>query len=413
MSEPRPAHGTLSFGCWLCCLLIVWRTVSTAAAEPPPQWILVTTPALAEAATPLIQRRGDQGYEVTVIDVATLPDAEGGPDVAAALRALESADRDRSVLLLGTWEERLADAWVPPLTGTQGRMQGRATDHGYGAPAADGGAAIAVGRLPARSLEEARAMVSRILKFEDLQVQQNQIHLFVGHPGGRTEFERNFAANIIRTAVDQRLKRVHEQWSITCLMDLDDSPYSVAAADFGGQLKRTLQQGQLFSVYSGHSSPAAIYSRQGPVVQRADFASLQMSGPQGVLLSCGCYACQVEGVQGQGYGISAIRNADGPVAVIGAFGESYAAHGQLAFDGVLACLAQENPPRRLGAYWLAIQNGIARGEISQTEFLLYDMADGSNGQVPLEQQRREHAQMWTLLGDPATLIPLAPAVDNN
>ena len=99
--------------------------------------------------------------------------------------------------------------------------------------------------------------------------------------------------------------------------------------------------------------------------------------------------------------ISAIRSAGGPVAVIGSHGESYGAIGQLALDGLLLALNRDTPPQRLGEYWLATKAGIARTPMDALTFWLYDQGDGSGGRTSLEQQRREHLEMWLLLGDPA------------
>ncbi len=41
-------------------------------------------------------------------------------------------------------------------------------------------------------------------------------------------------------------------------------------------------------------------------------------------------------------------------------------------------------------------------------FYALDQVDGSHGKSSLEEQRREHLEMWTLLGDPALRMP-APA----
>ena len=70
--------------------------------------------------------------------------------------------------------------------------------------------------------------------------------------------------------------------------------------------------------------------------------------------------------------------------------------------------ARPPSPARLADYWLAVQNGLAEGEIDATTFGLLDMADGTGGKTPLPVQRREHLEMWTLLGDPALRLPLLP-----
>ena len=124
--------------------------------------------------------------------------------------------------------------------------------------------------------------------------------------------------------------------------------------------------------------------------------------------SGGCFSCQTEGAEGEGYAFAAMRNPSGPVAVIGASGESYSAPGQLAMDGLLNCLSRAPFPTRLGDYWLSVQSGLARGKIDKGDFSLYDQFDGSHGTIPLETQRLEHLEMWMLLGDPAMALPLEP-----
>jgi hypothetical protein len=103
-----------------------------------------------------------------------------------------------------------------------------------------------------------------------------------------------------------------------------------------------------------------------------------------------------------------MRNPTGPAAVIGAYGESYAAFGMLAVDGLLRCCPESPFPARLADYWLAVQDGIVEGKIDATTFAFLDTGDGTAGKVPLAVQRPEHVEMWTLLGDPALRLPLLP-----
>ena len=97
---------------------------------------------------------------------------------------------------------------------------------------------------------------------------------------------------------------------------------------------------------------------------------------------------------------------------MGAYAESYAVHGQLALDAFVELVARPRPPVRLGDYWLSIAAGIGSGKMDVLTFWLYDQADGSRGAIPLDKQRLEHLEMWTLLGDPALKIPfLEPTLD--
>ena len=144
-------------------------------------------------------------------------------------------------------------------------------------------------------------------------------------------------------------------------------------------------------------------------MNRKDWAKLKITHGPGVFFTCGCFACQFDRNAQEGYGLVAFRNPDGPAAVIGACDESYAAMGQLALDGLFGRFSAPPAPGRLGDYWLDAQAGLDHGQIDPLTFQLYDQVDGSRGKVPLADQRREHLEMWMLLGDPALRMPLAPA----
>jgi hypothetical protein len=168
---------------------------------------------------------------------------------------------------------------------------------------------------------------------------------------------------------------------------------------------QALEEGGLFSVFMGHSTASGMWLTGNHHFTRSDWTRLRMPMP-GIFFTCGCFALQFQENHLDGYGIAAIRQANGPAAIIGATGESYAAPGMLAADGLLKCLRQPPFPSRLADYWLAIQAGLAQGEIDDFTFKLYDQADGTKGRVPLETQRLEHLEMWMLLGDPALRIPV-------
>src|SRR5205823_1145929 len=55
---------------------------------------------------------------------------------------------------------------VPALRGNFSRMKGEPTDNGYGCLGEGAMPAVAVGRFPARTAEECRAMVAKTLAFE-------------------------------------------------------------------------------------------------------------------------------------------------------------------------------------------------------------------------------------------------------
>jgi hypothetical protein len=209
-----------------------------------------------------------------------------------------------------------------------------------------------------------------------------------------------------------RFDRVHPRWSGRSLFHVADSPFRVPDDQLRGTSLGLLEEGQAFAFYLGHSGPAGLWSSGAPFLSRADFATMTIEHGTGVFFTCGCFGCQLAGRQGEGYGLAAMRNPNGPAAVIGAHGESYSVAGQLALDGMLECLGQAAPPQRLADYWLAVTAGLAHGAMDRLTFWLCDQADGSGGKTTLAEQRREHLEMWLLLGDPALRLPIEPlAID--
>jgi hypothetical protein len=387
-----------------------------ARAEEGATWIVVPAPALAQALEPLVEHRRAQGYRVETVDLAALP---AGEDRAEALRAhLLERCRDAKglcrVLLVGAYEAGggvTVESVVPTHRGSVGRMAGRPTDAPYGNPEEDGTPRVVVGRLPVRTPDEASAVVEKTIDFETSRAHRpwrRDVALIVGNPGGGPGAAGRFAEHVVKNEVGARLAELHPIWRPRALIHVETSPFFVADAELGPRSVQLLEPGQLFAMYLGHSGAGGCWSQGQSFLGHEDWARMPEPTRTGVLLSCGCFTCSVGAPRGEGFGLAALRATGGPVAVIGAHGESYGAFGKLAFEGIFPLLKTDAPPERVGEWYLAMQRGIARGPISSLTFWMYDRADGSNGQVPLEVQRREHAQMWTLLGDPALRLPVAP-----
>ena len=382
-----------------------------------PQWLIVTTTELAAACAPLTDLRAQQGYKVQ--QLVGKSDRTNQDWTSKSIEGWVREQREKHigstiVLLVGDWNAKNEEAYLPSCLGNRGRMSGKITDHGYGLPVNDGVPTIAVGRIPARTAKEAVEFVEKIRRFEDQGAGPwtNRLNLWVGHPGGNSALEKRLGEMIIQTAVNKSLTRLNSMWSRECLIDFPNTPYSVDRLTFRNRLHSDLTKGHCFTIYAGHSAAQGVWSEDQYVFPNRDWSELKIESSPGVILTTGCFACQVVGAGGEGYLTTAVRNSDGPVACIGAFAESYAAHGQLALDAFVELTSLQSPPCRLGDYWLRMLQGIGRGKMDPLTFWLYDQADGSHGQVPLEMQRLEHLEMWTLLGDPGLKIPfLLPSVE--
>lgn len=398
----------------LALFVLAGSGLALSADDSVGQWMLVSPPGFRPALAPLIEHRRAEGFKVVVLETTDVLSQEqlrqrDGRLLQARLSELVQRCNGHSCLLLagfgGTVGMTNAENTVlPSLYGVTGRMKGEASDVGYGLPGKDGTPMVAVGRFPARTLEEVRAMVQKTLDFEaDSQPApwRDRFVLLLDNPGGGL-----LAEMYMQQSLEAHLARLHPSWEVRTVFNVASSPGYLPRPLDRQTAVRYLQEGAMFSVYLGHSYAAGL-GLDGRFMLRKDWASLSTPQGRGPFFTAGCFACQSNG-DSEGYGLAAMRNPTGPVAVIGATGESYSAPGQLALEGLLSCLTQPPFPYRLADYWLAIQAGLARGSMDPATFALLDMADGTGGKVPLATQRLEHLEMWMLLGDPALRLPIVP-----
>ncbi len=400
--------------CLWTVLLVCIAPGASLAAEPA-QWIAVTAPAFRAELTPLIEQRRAQGFKVSVIETTNLLTLEqiqrgDGAPLQNQLAQMTQRGRTNYLLLVGAFTAAAASAGqivVPTLPGRIGRMKGQPGDYGYCLPDTNGAPTVAVGRFPARSAEEVRLMVRKTLDLEQDRgpgAWRNRLLLLVGDPGGGP-----MADMMVEQVVAPRMASLHPVWNVRAIFTSAASRYYLPADRVCAAAETRLEEGELFSVFMGHSDAHGMWLTGTNFLSRDDWARLNIPRGRGVFFTCGCFACQFQGRDGEGYALAALRNPRGPAAVIGACAESYAAPGQLALDGLLQCLKQPPFPPRLADYWLAVQTGLAKGEMDPITFNLYDQFDGTEGKVPLAVQRREHLEMWLLLGDPALRLPIVPA----
>jgi Peptidase family C25 len=379
----------------------------------PAQWIVVTAPAFRDALTPLCEQRNANGMHVVIVQTTDVLNPEqvrngdGGPLKDHVNDLCRKFKGPSYVLLVGAVraKDRAAAETivVPALPGVAGRMKGQPSDNAFGLIDKDFLPSVAVGRFPANTVAEAQQMVKKTIAFErDASPGEwrNRLTLLIGNPGGSSPVEKRFAEMFMQSLMQGRLQRVAPFWTGRAIVVMDNSPFFVPKEKNRELSLRYLEEGQLFSVYLGHSAASGFWL--GPRLDRKDWGEKNFPG---ILFSCGCYGCQLT-EKDEGYALAAMRNPAGPVAAIGAHGESYSAFGQFAIDGLLDCLSRDNPPQRLGDYWLAIAKGLASAKMDALTFYMYDQADGSRGKTSLQAQRGEHLEMWMLLGDPALRLPL-------
>ncbi len=393
-------------------LLLAAAPASTAAEA---QWIVVTAPAFRKAIEPLCQQRKSQGLHVVVVqttDVLSREDIRAGR--ANKLREhITKLCRDHHgrsyVLLVGALSTERLDLTesivLPALTGTIGRMTCQPSDNGYGCLDDGRLPAAAVGRFPARCEAEALGMIAKTLEYERTTqpgAWRRRMIILAGIPAYNPLVDR-----LVEGLALARLSRLSPMWTGKAIYSNPQSRFCLPDDQLHQRALQYVQDGEAFTLYLGHSNAEGLYGGRARYLDREDWSRLHIQQGKGVFFTFGCCGCQLRGAEGEGYGIAAIRNPNGPVAVAGSHGICFAAMVQLAADGLFESTLAETVPQRLGDTWLAIKNGLVRGKIDDLTFRLLDTVDGDKT-IPQATQRQEHLEMFVLLGDPALLLPRMP-----
>jgi hypothetical protein len=385
---------------------------SVRSADEPGQWLVVTAPAFRKAVEPLCEHRKAQGLRVVVVVTTDVLSARGvragdADKLRDHIRKLCKDHKGPSyVLLVGAVEAGdLADPEkkvTPALPGTEGRMKGQPSDNSYGC--LDDGLlpAVAVGRFPARTEDEAKAMVRKTLDYElddKPGPWRRRLTVLAGVPAYNA-----FVDRLVEGLAMARFDKLDPRWTGRAIYSNAASRFCVPDSRLREQATAYVQEGQAFTCYFGHSSAGGLYGGEAAYLDRDDFARLKIARGRGVLATFGCNGCQLKGKDGEGYGVAALRNPDGPTAVLGSHGICFAAMVQLAADGLVDSTFTGRPPERLAESWLALKKGLAEGKIDDVTFRLLDAVDGDST-IPQATQRREHLEMFELLGDPALKLP--------
>ena len=396
----------------LALLLLVVAGPLHAEDKPRTQWIVIAAPAYRKAVEPLCSQRKAQGMRVEVVvttDVLSeraIRASEAGKLRERVVSLCHDFTGTSYVLLVGAVEAGdLADAEtkvVPALSGSAGRMKGQPTDNGYGTPGEGLLPAVAVGRLPARSADEARLMIQKTLAYETDAMPgewRRRLTVLAGAP----EYTPAIDALVERQAIAQ-LARIDPCWGGRALYHNPASRFSLADEACHDRALAYVGGGQALTLYLGHSNARGFWANRERYLDRDDWARLSIRRGPGVFATFGCFGCQLRGKDGEGYGVAAIRNPAGPVAVIGSHGECFAAMVKLASEGFTDSFLGPNPPERLGESVLRLRQGLARGKMDLLTYKLLDAVDG-DASIPQAVQRQEHQEMFVLLGDPALRLP--------
>ncbi len=336
--------------------MFLLAAVSAGAAPRTGQWIVVTAPAFRKALEPLCEQRKGQGLDVVVVqttDLLSVEELRAG-DSRKLRQHVNKLCRDHKgrsfVLLVGAVESgRLPEAEkrvLPALPGTIGRMKGQPSDNGYGCVDDSRVPSVPVGRFPARTEEEARGMIAKTLEYERNArpgMWRRRLTILAGIPAYNPFIDR-----MVESVAMARFARLSPIWTGRAIYSNPQSRFCLPDNLLRERALQYVQDGEAFTLYLGHSSPAGLYGGRARYLDRDDWARMRIGRGKGVFLTFGCNGCQLQGADGEGYGVAAVRNPNGPVAVVGAHGICFAAMVQLAADGLFESTFARRPPEPPG-----------------------------------------------------------------
>lgn len=383
----------------LCVAVCIACAGPAGAAEQRPLWLAVCKADLAEALTPLAEKRRGEGFEVIV---STEPIAE----------ALTASPRAPDYLLLVGDDEpgENGRSWYLPAKRRElyrwRRVQPRefASDTAWGDLDGDLVPDIAVGRLPARTRDQVGLVVGKILRYEGQSpsLADLRLNVWAGSPA------YGAAIDAVSTGALLLMIRIAapgwvEPWIVS---GNPLHPLCGWPPDQPGLVTRQMRRGGLCTVLMGHASAESFFSmtHQGQRIcyTAADAEAELAEGPPSPplwFLSCesGDFTragpCLAE---------SFLFLPGGPVATIGATTESHPLPNYFSGSCLLRCLGKGE--KRVGRLWLAAQRDALRARNFLVERVLRDVEGKLEEEIDVAKLRRDQILMYALLGDPATRL---------
>lgn len=232
----------------LAVLFILALTASTTQAQDV---LVLASKEFQPALKGWLQHRKAQGHEIAV--------RAPTDDIRALVREVheESGQKLRFVLLLGD-VQHVPCAYVPAVIIRQWDRATRiATDNPYADLDDDEMPDLAIGRLPADSVEEARSMLERVVAFEqnaDLSSWRRKLNIITG-TGGYGQMADLALEMLARQFLKDHIPPAYE---VTLTYAKPDSPFCAPPAEFADTVIERINEGALVVAYVGHGNSETV-----------------------------------------------------------------------------------------------------------------------------------------------------------
>lgn len=403
---------------WGVALAVLACPLLTAARAT--DVVVVCPEVFSNAISPWVEYRESQGFQCSVLQPG---DSAESTRLAIASKLTEQTEflvlvgdapvfgtpGDKRIHVSGFYRKtKVTKAW--------GSTPTFATDFPYGDRDGDGVLDLAVGRLPVDSPAELSAAIKKIIAYErssDRGLWRNQVQL-VGGVGGFGMLIDSTIESVTRTIVTGVLPT---EVNTNVRFGSPGHRFYPTKKSFTDQVLADYELGARFWVYAGHGNVDQLdrvpQSNQGvPVLDDQSARNLRSSGtrfPVALMLACytGAIDASVDSISERMW-----LQPGGPIAVI-AGSRVTMPYGNTTLAVGLIDAIYDRKAATLGQAWReSLQSMIDVTDDDQSTTRM--MIDGlavivSPAGTKIEDERREHAQLYNLLGDP--LLQLDPPMD--
>lgn len=387
----------------LAAAALLLASVPAAAEE-----ILVVTPdAFRPTLGAWLDSRAAAGYEVTVVP----PEK----DMVEVVRRENAKRALRHVLLLGD-VQHVPCAYRPADAITKWeRDPNIATDAPLADLDGDGLPDLSIGRLPADSVDDARALLSRTLEYErsqDYSPWRRRLNI-VGGVGGFGQAEDQAIETVTRMLLSRNVPNALE---LTFTYGKPSSPYCPFPGEFAATTLERINEGSLITAYVGHGSPThldgvAFGGVRHPILEPEHVGKIDVRSGSPLLIVIACSTGHLDGPR-DCLAEDVLHRPRGPVAVIASSRVSTPYSNAIlsvemldaVFDPANATVGEMllAAKRRMGSD----PDDTTRRQIETLARQLFEPDDARR-----EVDRREHVLLYQLLGDPTLRLALPAAAE--
>ncbi len=397
-------------GC-ICGSQHVQAQTVTRAAAGGEQVIVVCPPVFRESLQPWVRERESESLEIRVIESEAV-----AADLQASIR--RNAKPGQCYVMLVGDAPAVGKACDPamqvpsfysatPITAQWGSTPTASSDLGFGDLDGDGECDAAVGRLPVSSGEQLDQLVQRLMDYEHSEnfgPWRGEVQL-TGGIGGFGALVDTAIESVTRTLVTNSLPT---ETKTTVAYASPGHAFFPKTQSFTDTVLARYQRGARFWVYAGHgwidSLDRVPRTREGvPVLDSSSVSKL--SGDDGVAPIAVLLACYTGAFDAPQASLAErmLLTPGGPVAVFAGSRMTMPYGNTVTAVGLIDGVYRDQSPR-LGDAWLATQKVLYQADSSDktpTRMLIDSLATMiSPAGTVLADERREHAAIYNLLGDP-------------